>query len=294
MLNKSIGSNLIGTKPFNPFIILSSYDQSLLFFTQTFSQISGFHPSTIPCNIPVTVLDRLKPDIRSYNLHGKYEIYQFKEKPSYDYKDHCVDALIHELRTASLIIDLGANVLAKNEQLAPVLLQKILRAAHRQKISTLIASDFIHLVTSTPIIYPTSLLKILTDGLSRSPGISHVKFRLASSIEAVILTHVNPTIWGNFHHLTNFFTTLLTWLGNESVEIEMEIINPVSVQASIKIPHNRFLSNIQGFPLISHYLHYITAYFNGRSYITQNSIKILFSLSLSGHDGLSSNEKTSQ
>lgn len=280
MENQSSISNQIGIQPFNPFIILSSYDQGILFFTQTFARLSGFHPSTIPSSIPILALQALKPIIHN---RGNFEIYQFKEKDSFYFRDSCVDALIHELRTVSLAIDLGTHVLTENDHMAPLLLQKLLRSKHRQRVSTLVASDFIQLVTSTLSFYPTSLTKVLTDGLSHSPTISKVRFRLASSVEAIILGHFDPNIWGNFHFLTRFFTTLLTWLEAESVTVEMEIINPISVQVSIKVPHDRFLSNIKGFSLISHYLHYFAAYFNGRGWVTQSAINVLFPIVFSDY-----------
>ena len=284
MLSQSSGLNPIGTKPFNTFIILSSNDQVVFFFTQSFAQLSGFHPSTLPSSIPIQTLHKLNLDIQRCEPLDCYEVYQFKQNPSFSNRYFWVEDLIHELRTASLTIDLGAHVLAENEQMAPILLRKLLRASHRQKISTLIASDFLQLLTSAPTIYSISLTEILTRGLSHSPATSQVKFHLASSIMSDLICNINPIILGNFHFLTNFFTTLLSWLETELVTLEMEIINPVSVQVSMNIPHDHFLSNIQGFPLIPHYLNYITAYFNSCSWITQSSINILFPLVLSAFD----------
>ena len=189
--------------------------------------------------------------------------------------------MVHELRTASFIINLVAHVLTEKDQQNPLLLRKLLQVSHRQKITTLIASDLIQLVTSTPKIYSTSLTKILTIGLSHSPATDQVKFHLASSINVRLSGHVNPIIWGNFHFLANFFTTLLSWLETELIIVEMEIINPVAVQIRMKIAHDHFLTSIQGFPLIPHYLHYIAAYFNACSWITQTSINIIFPLVLS-------------
>ncbi len=278
------GINNIGTKPFNPFIILSLNEQSLLFFTQSFVQLSGFHPSTVLLSNPITAINELNLDIQRFEMLDCYEVYQFKQKTSFYNSNFWVEDLIHELRTASLTIDLGAHVLTENEHLAPMLLRKLLRASHRQKISTLIASDFLQLLTSTPSIYSISLTEILTSGLSHSPVTDQVKFYLTSSIKSDLMGHINPIILGNFHFLANFFTTLLSWLETESVTLEMEIINPVSVQVSMNIPYDHFLSNIQGFPLIPHYLNYIAAYFNSCSWITQSSINILFPLVLSAFD----------
>lgn len=279
-MKQSAKPNPIGTKPFDSFVILSSNDHSLLFFTQSFAQLSGFHPSIVPSLIPIPNIWVQNLDIQRRVPFDQYEIYQFKQRTSLCYENLWVETMIHELRTASLTIDLGAHVLVENDQSAPYILQKLLRASHRQKISTLIASDFLQLLISPPSIYSISLTKILISGLSHCP-VAPLKFHLASSIETNFLGHINPIIWGNFHFLANFFTTFFSWLGMECVTLEMEIINPVSVLVSLDIPPTHSLSHIQGFSLIPHYLHYITAYFNGRAWMTQSSVKILFPLVLS-------------
>lgn len=278
MIGQSAGTSPIGTTPFNTFVILSSNEQAALFFTQSFAHLSGFHPSTVPSSIPIPILHKLNIDIHCCEPLDCYEIYLFKQKSSLLHERVWIEDLIHELRTASLTIDLGAHVLAEDEHLAPMLLQKILRASHRQKIATLIASDFLQLLTSTPIINSISLTKMLTSSLSHSLSTTQMKFHLTSSINENLIGHINPIIWGNFHFLTNFFTTLLSWLETELITVEMEIINPVAVQIRMKIAHDHFLTSIQGFPLIPHYLHYIAAYFNACSWITQTSINIIFPL----------------
>ena len=127
-------------------------------------------------------LSDINLDIQSYGLFDSYEIHHFKQAASLNQEKLWVEELIHELRTASLTIDLGAHVLADNTHLAPMLLQKLLRASHRQKISTLIASDFLQLTTTPPLIQAISLVKILTSGLSHSPFTSQVKFNISSLI----------------------------------------------------------------------------------------------------------------
>lgn len=283
----------INTKPFTPFIILSPHDQVILYFTQALAQMTGFHPSTLFSPLLMPTLQNLNLDIQNCEPFYNYEIHQFKKFfPLYQEK-FWVEELIHELRTASLTIDLGAHVLADSKHLAAMLLQKLLRASHRQKVSTLIASDFLQLITTPPLIHATSLVKILTTGLSHSPFTSQVKFNISSFIKAGSIGHINPIIWGNFYFLSNFFTTLLSWLETEIITLEISTINPVSTQVTISIPDELFLSNIQGFSLIPHYLQYVVAYFNGCSWVTQNSINILFPLALSEAEGSSykKNEK---
>ncbi|UCG03908.1 MAG: hypothetical protein JSW11_07960 [Candidatus Heimdallarchaeota archaeon] len=272
-------SGSISIKPFNSFIILSPIDDVVLFFTQVFAEMLGVHPSVVSSTISLPSIQKFDLEIHSNETLGRYILQQFR-KTSFNTDKLWVEELIHELRTASLTIDLGAHVLADNEHLAPVLLRKLLRASHRQKIATLIASDFLQLNAISPSIHPISLVKILTGGLSHSPFTSQVKFFLSSSIKTDVIGHVNPIIWGNFYFLSNFFTTLLSWFETELVTLEMKIINPVSVQVTMSIHEDHFLSDIQGFSLIPHYLQYIVAYFNGCSWVTQNSIKILFPLVL--------------
>ncbi|MFX0123900.1 MAG: hypothetical protein ACFFAE_09700 [Candidatus Hodarchaeota archaeon] len=269
---KSIPINM---KPFNPFIILSPNDHVVLFFTQVFAEMTGFHPSVASSAISLPLVQKFNLEFQYNEILGCYEIQQLK-KTGLNHKKYWIEELIHELRTASLTIDLGAHVLADSEHLAPVLLRKLLRASHRQKIATLIASDFLQLNTVSPSIHPISLVKILTSGLSHSPFTNQAKFFFSSSLEPGSIDHVNPIIWGNFYFLSNFFTTLFSWLETEHITLEMRTINPVSVKVTVSIPDDHFLSNIQGFSLIPHYLQYIVAYFNGCSWVTQNSIDILF------------------
>ncbi len=285
---KQAGESIpINTKPFTPFIILSPHDQVILYFTQTLAQMTGFHPSTLSSALSMPSLQNLNLDVQNCRVFDNYEIHQIKKSVPLYQEKYWVEDLIHELRTASLTIDLGAHVLADSKHLVAMVLQKLLRASHRHKVSTLIASDFLQLITTPPLIHAISLAKILTTGLSHSPFTSQVKFHISSSIKAGSIGHINPIIWGNFYFLSNFFTTLLSWLETETITLEISTINPVSTQVTISIPNEFFLSNIQGFSLIPHYLHYVVAYFNGCSWVTQNSINILFPLALSEAKGSS-------
>jgi hypothetical protein len=57
------------------------------------------------------------------------------------YKNIWAEDLIHELRTGTLLMGLGTRMLSKTEEKGIDKVFKILQnAAHRQKISTLIAS----------------------------------------------------------------------------------------------------------------------------------------------------------
>jgi len=270
----------INSKPFTPFVILTPDHQEILYFTQVFAQLTGLHPSATPITISTPIISNLDLDIQYYSSIGCYEIHQFKQSTSFYQEDFWVEELIHELRTASLTVDLGAHVLASSRDQAPILLQKLLRAAHRQRISTLIASDFLQLQTTSPIIQAISLIKVLSSSFSHSPYTSKARFVISSPIKVDTLSYINPIIWGNFFFLSNFFTTLFSWLKTEPIIMEMTPINPVSVQVTMSIPEDHFLSEIQGFSLLPHYLYFIAAYFNGCAWLTQNSINILFPLAL--------------
>ncbi|MFW9906085.1 MAG: hypothetical protein ACFFFH_17310 [Candidatus Thorarchaeota archaeon] len=266
----------INAKPFTPFIILSPDDQEILYFTQTFAHLTGLFPSITPRSIPTSLFQNL--NIQYYAPLKSYEIHLFTESPHSFYANFWIEELIHELRTASLTVDLGAHVLAGNEDQAPLLLQKLLRASHRQRVSTLIASDFLQLQTNSPIIRTFPFVKILTSSLSHSPFTSKVRFVISSPLNTEPIANLNPIIWGNFYFLSNFFTTLYSWLKTKPITMEMTTINPVSVKVTISIPEDQFLSDIQGYSLIPYYLHFIVAYFNGCSWVTQNAINILFPL----------------
>lgn len=280
MINQDSKKIPLNSKPFTPFVILSSKDHEILYFTQVFAQLTGLHPSTSPIAISTPIMKNFDLDIQYYSSIGHYEIYKFTQSTSFSHEDFWVEELIHELRTASLTVDLGAHVLASSRDQAPILLQKLLRASHRQRISTLIASDFLQLQTTTPIIRAMSLIKILSSSLSHSPYTSKVRFIISSSTNIDDLGYINPIIWGNFFFLSNFFTTLFSWLKTRKIILELTVINPVSVQIILSIPEDQFLSDIQGFPLLPHYLSFIVAYFNGCTWLTQNSINILFPLAL--------------
>ncbi|MFX1539073.1 MAG: hypothetical protein ACFFDI_33255 [Promethearchaeota archaeon] len=270
----------INTKPFTPFVILSPNDQIILYFTQTFAQITGLHPSIPPMSIPTPIYQELNRDANSYAPLESYEIHYFpKSAPSF-YEKYWIEELIHELRTASLTVNLGTHVLAGSEDQAPIILQKLLLASHRQRVSILIASDFLQLQAASPIIRTLPLVKILTNSLFHSPFTSKARFSISYSGKTTPIGHLNPIIWGNFYFLSNFFTTLFSWFKAKPITIEMTTINPVSVQIIMRIPEDQFLSDIRGYSLIPHYLHFIMAYFNGCSWVTQNAINILFPLAL--------------
>ncbi|MFX1536362.1 MAG: hypothetical protein ACFFDI_19260, partial [Promethearchaeota archaeon] len=130
VMDKFRESISISTKPFSPFMILSPKSQVILYFTQTFAHLTGLHPSITPIAISTPIFRNINPDILYYSSMNSYEIHQVKQSTPFSHEDFWVEELIHELRTASLTVDLGAHVLAGSRDQAPILLQKLLRASH--------------------------------------------------------------------------------------------------------------------------------------------------------------------
>jgi hypothetical protein len=186
--------------------------------------------------------------------------------------------LIHEIRTASFIIDLGAHTFLVDNQLTSLIFEKIQRASRRQIISTLIASDFIQMITSMPRICSTSLIDILINSISNSPTVTQMKYHSNTTLESNIIGIFDPFVFGDFHFLSDFFSNIMFWLETTPLTINMDILNNISVQVGISTPSNQNLSSFQGFSLIVHYLNYISAYVNSRSWVTQSSINIIFPL----------------
>jgi hypothetical protein len=166
-------------------------------------------------------------------------------------------------------------LLSDSQQPTPRLVHKIIKASHHQRISTLVASDFIQLISSPPQISRVSLLNILMHSFTQLPNSTQLVFLI--TVRSDILNHIHPTIWGNTHYLASFFSTILYWIPYQ-LTIELEIVNPISIQLNINCPSDQYLSAIKGFMLISHYLKYVTAYFNCRAWISQQVINIIFPL----------------
>ncbi len=275
-MTQSLDLNSFCTRPFNPYIIVHQKDQTVHYFTQAFSQFSGFSPSTVPASIPIPCggSDVLE-NIRYLSSTPSYKIYQYNFQASShaSLKNAWVDVLIHELRTATLSMDLGSYLYSDTSQPTPRLVHKLIKASHRQRISTLIASDFIHLISSPPKISRVSLINILLNSYERLPNSSQLI--LQTTAKSDLLSHIHPMIWGNTNFLASFFSTILYWIPYQ-LTIELEIVNPISIQLNINCPSDQYLSEIECFMLMTHYLKYIIAYFNGRTWIFQHDINIVF------------------
>ncbi|MHA1979264.1 MAG: hypothetical protein ACW98I_20345, partial [Candidatus Hodarchaeales archaeon] len=149
-------------------------------------------------------------------------------------------------------------------------------ASHRQKISTLIASDFIQLLSLPPEIGQTSLSKVVSKIWSSYSDPSRIRYHNHSGNKSRGHFHnPNPTIYGNEHFMENFFSTTLSWFEKQPVTIEVEQMNHVSSRISFCIPFIEHLSSLMSYRLINHYFQYIAAYFNFRVYLTQSTLNFI-------------------
>lgn len=268
------------SQPFNPYIIVKKKNQKVLYFTQAFSQVSGFHSSVSPNLIPFPE-DESIVCINS-NPIGKrnpyFEVFQWNGNSSRssqnNWKRKWSELLIHELRTSTLSLDLGNYLVTDSYPITPRLAHQLVKSSHRQKVSTLVASDFIQLISSPPIITHTSLLNIFMRSFTYLPA-SLIHFNIFAV--PPMNRQMDKIIWGNEHFLVNFLSTLIYWIPYQ-VTVELQILDGFSVQLNINIPSEYYLSSLNGFLLFSNYLKYVAAFFNGRAWITQSTISLIFPL----------------
>ena len=205
----------------------------------------------------------------------------YPQKSIESYKQIWSEDLIHELRTASLLMELGSNLpIETSNKVSPEYLYKIFKqASNRQKVSGLIASDFVELLSTNPRMSPTSLSKIIAKSWESQHDPTRIRLNICiSGEESKMNFNPNPVFYGNEHLLSNFFKTIFTWFENEQITVEIEQENQMTMRLSVSIPFNRYLSALQNFQLVNHYLIYISAFYNLRSWITQSTLNIVFPL----------------
>ena len=267
----------IFSNPFNPFIILSADHGDVFYFTQTFAQMSGIHPSTR--QISNKTLFSLHMDLNSIPLKTYKIFYSSISQPMTLTINKWVEELTHELRTGSLLMDLSHHLMKSVETLDQKVIQRFSQVAYRQKILTIIVTDLIQLLLNPPNIYPVSLTNVLTTSFYYVRNSSNTQFNMISSGD---LDTSNPEIWVSSQFPENIFSTILTWLRCFPITIEVEIMNNFSVGISFSIPNDTLLTAMQGFSLVSNYLQFFTSYFNGRLWLAQNSINIILPCVYSG------------
>jgi hypothetical protein len=268
-------------QPFQPYIITD--EDLILYFSQSFAAISGLNPSQSSPR-----LSQLNLQDVSFNLleesHSIYSVYSCQKKSSQPLLIHelWIEDLIHELRTSSLLMGLGTRLLQETlSSSLPYLFKTLQTASHRQKLSTLIASDLIQILSYPPPLTLSPLSGILSKSWGFSPDPSRVRFHVqVGNGYSDSYFQPNPIIYGDEHFLTNFCITALTWFETEPVTIELEQLNSVSTRLSFCIPYSHYLSSLQSYRLINHYLQYVAAYFNLRCWLTQSTFNLVFPLSL--------------
>lgn len=248
--------------------------------------MSGFHSAASPNSIPFSE-DDFKVYINSDRLgdiNPYFEVFQWNGNSSNPFRgiwrEKWSELLIHELRTATLSLDFGSYLVTDSYPITPRLVHQLVKASQRQKVSTLIASDFIQLISSPPIISHTSLLNSLMRSFTYQPT-TLIDFNI-SSVPSMT-KQMDPLIFGNAHFLANFLSTLLYWIPYK-VTVELQILNLFSVQINITIPHEYYLSSLNGFLLVSNYIQYIAAFFNGRAWISHHTISLIFPLVLTSEN----------
>ncbi len=264
------------TQPFNPFAIISTDNDEVFFFTQTFAQLCNIHPSSRL--IPKRTLLSIDPKLYSITFGSdSYKVIASSENISLSsITGNCVDDITHELRTGSLLMDLSSYLLRNTENLDSEVIERFHRAASRQKILSIVSSDFIELLLGSPMIHPVSLYEILRRSLKYLQTSPNTRINIVSSSEADLFDQSTTETWGSSHVPLNILSTLLAWLYGVPLTLEIEIINEFSMGISFNLPNNFLITNHQGYPLIVHYLQFMTCYFNYRSWITQNAINIVF------------------
>ncbi|MFX0123354.1 MAG: hypothetical protein ACFFAE_06915 [Candidatus Hodarchaeota archaeon] len=269
----------IYSNPFNPFIILSADHDEVFYFTQTFAQMSGIHPSTQ--QVSNKTLFSLHMDLYSIPFKSYKIFYSSISQPLTSIINNWVEELTHELRTGSLLMDLSHYLMKSVETMDPKVIQRFSHVAYRQKILTIIVTDLIQLLLNPPNIYPVSLSSVLRSSFHYVRTSSNTQFNMISSSDPDLETS-NPEIWASSHFPENLFSAILTWLQGFPITIEVEIMNNFSVGISFSVPSDSLLTTLQGFSLIAHYLKFFTSYFNGRLWLTQNSINIVLPCVYSG------------
>ncbi|MFX0181528.1 MAG: hypothetical protein ACFE95_00500 [Candidatus Hodarchaeota archaeon] len=273
-----------GANPFNPFFIISDNSKEILYYTQAFALVSGYNPSTMPSTISIASLDNLNLKYRQVSQLGEFKVFQNRTKTAILLKerDSLAKNLDHELRTASLLIDLSTEIMFKENHSPNKLFKILLNASRRQKTITLISSDFIRLITAPPTIFSISFMDFLNNVYDSLLDKPQVKFKSRKSFKQILSCFINPKIYGNFQFLTQFFETLFMWFEPIPFSFEIGSSTPISLQVNLSISANHNLSKFQCYSLMSNFLYFISAYFNYRSWMTPNSIIIEFPLVLSG------------
>ncbi|MHA2238707.1 MAG: hypothetical protein ACXAB2_10125 [Candidatus Hodarchaeales archaeon] len=279
-MQKNVTTESILSTPFSSYIIAD--EDEILYFTQSFAEKNCLNPSQSSLSLS-KLKDRNLHLKKLENFHAIYDVFAgHDEKHSMEsYRRIWSENLIHELRTSSLLMDLGSkSLLETSTKISLKNLYKTLRkTSNQQQVCTLIAADFIQLSNTNPVISPTSLSKIISKSWGSLQDPTRVQFNIClSDGKSNQFFNPNPFFYGNELFLINFFKTTLSWFENESVTVEIEQENRISMRISFSIPFDQYLSTLQNYRLVNQYLVYITAFYNLRCWITQSTLNITLPL----------------
>ncbi len=275
IIQKLITLQQVLTEPFSSYIIVEN--DAILYFTHSFGEIGRLNPSQSEpllssLNYQNLNLTLIEDESSAYNVY-----YCKSNDTQISFKNIWIEDLIHELRTASFIMDLGTRVIYETNENGYQNLHNTLKSATlRQKLSTLVASDFIQLLSQPPELRRTALHNVISRSWSSASDPTCIRYNTHSADNFRGLKfNPNPIIFGNEHFLVNFFSTTLNWFEKQPVTIEMEQMNRVSSRISFCIPFKEHMSSLTSYRLINHYFQYIAAYFNFRVYLTQSTLNFI-------------------
>jgi hypothetical protein len=267
--------------PFSSYLITEG--DKILYFTHTFVELSGIKPSQSSPKLSDMVERDLIFDVPedSYSIFNVF-LCHHKSSSISDFQNSWVKELIRELRKSSPVLDQYAHVNTETRNLILTELSKTLtNTSHRHKIGNLVASDLFQLIANPLKITSCDLFKTILRGwnLLKDPNLSRFKIQLVNENNTNNF-HSNPIVFGNEEFLSNFFNTLLIWLHNQTITVEIERDTRISARVCLRIPFYQYLSAIESYQLINKYSAFIAAYFNFRYWVTQSSFNYVFPLAL--------------
>jgi hypothetical protein len=185
IIQKLITLKQVLTEPFSSYIIVEK--DAILYYTHSFGEIARLNPSqSAPLlssmnyqNIIFTLLE---------DTNTSYNVYHCRSnETNLPCKNIWTEDLIHELRTGTLLMGLGTGLISKTEENGVEKVFRILQtASHRQRISTLIASDFIQLLSLPPEIGQTSLSKVISKIWSSVSDLSRIRYHNHSGNKSIM------------------------------------------------------------------------------------------------------------
>ncbi len=279
-MQKNIITESILKTPFSSYII--AMEDEIFYYTQSFAEQNNLNPSQSSLSISKLTKQNIQLNLIEKQSSG-YKVFScHQENSSIEaHRQTWSEDLIHELRSSSFLMELGPKLLIETSKKISVdyFYNKLRKESFRQKLCTLIASDFIQLLSLEAVMSPTSLSKIISNSWGSLPDPTRVRFNICiSDRKSNQNFNPNPYFYGNELLLSNFLKTIITWFENGPITIDIKQENRISMRLSFSIPFDQHLSTLQNYRLVYHYLIYITAFYNLRCWTTQSTLNIIFPL----------------